>query len=199
MPKATKKKFDLREHYEKRLPKVRSKMPFVLRITQWKDKPIPVLVAKERIHEDDEAKTTKSILVDRGNISGEALRRCIPILQKIVEPVTDKAGIPLELQRYLTTEGLRIRGNLPLDEEAGSKVSLIFRLQDRIKDLDRVELIGYRVAQFTKEEAAYWLSRTTSYGDSANRWAISGLRVMLGGHTNDESVQKMLQKLRIAA
>ena len=120
-------------------------------------------------------------------------------MRRIVEGVADSGGIPLELARYLTNEGLRIRGNLPLDEEAGAKLALIFRLQDRIKDLDRVELIAHRVRQFTREEAAYWLSRTTSFGPTANRWALSGLRIMLGGHADDKGVQEMLERLRLSA
>ena len=27
-----------------------------------------------------------------------------------------------------------------------------------------------RLARFTREEAVYWLSRTTSFGSDANRW-----------------------------
>ena len=42
-------------------------------------------------------------------------------------------------------------------EEAGAKLALIFRLQERVTDVDRVELIAQRVARFTREEAAYWL------------------------------------------
>jgi len=49
---------------------------------------------------------------------------------------------------------------------------------------------------FTREEAAYWLSRTTSFGTDANRWALSGLRVMLGGQPKDPAVQRMLERLR---
>ena len=178
-------------------------MPFAVRITEWKDKPMPVLVIKERLFQDDEQnKSSRSILRDRGSIYGEPMRRCLPVFRKIVERVTDQSGIPLELQRYFTTEGLRIRGNLPLDEESGAKLALIFRLQDRTKDLDRVELIAYRIAQFTKEEASYWLSRTTHFGDTANRWAISGLRVMLCGHGKDKGkasdLEKMLEKYRIS-
>jgi len=51
----------------------------------------------------------------------------------------------------MTPDGVRIRGSLPLNEEAGAKLGLIFRLQDRLKYLDRVELITYRVAQFTRQ------------------------------------------------
>ena len=147
---------------------------------------------------DGQRPRARPILIDRGNLSGEPLHRCLPLLRRIVEGVADSGGIPLELARYLTAEGLRIRGNLPLDEEAGAKLALIFRLQDRIKDLDRVELIAHRVRQFTREEAAYWLSRTTSFGPTANRWALSGLRTMLGGHADDKGVQEMLERLRLA-
>jgi hypothetical protein len=139
------------------------------------------------------------VLIERGSLCGEPLHRCLPVLQRILEPVADTARVPLELGRYMSPEGLRVRGNLPLDEEAGAKLALLFRLQDRVKDLDRVELIAYRVAQFTREEAAYWLSRTTTFGPAANRWAIAGMRVMLGGQPNDRDVQKTLEYYRIAA
>jgi hypothetical protein len=199
--------FDLRRHHTERLSKLTGKAPFVLRITEWKEKPIPVLVVKERHYRDEdesargadgERPRARPVLIERGNLSGEALHRCLPVLRRILEGNTDKAGVPLELNRYMSAEGLRLRGNLPLDEEAGAKLALIFRLQDRLKDLDRVELIAYRVAQFTREEAAYWLSRTTSFGPSANRWAWSGLRIMLGGHPGDPAVVKMLATMHLA-
>jgi hypothetical protein len=107
-------------------------------------------------------------------------------------------GVPAGLQRYLTQEGLKLRLSVPLDEEAGAKLALIFRLQERVPDLDRVELIARRVARFTREEAVYWLSRTTSFGADANRWALSGLRVILGGQPKDPAVQRMLEHLRHA-
>jgi hypothetical protein len=91
---------------------------------------------------------------------------------------------------------LTLRVNLPLDEEAGAKLGLIFRLQERLTDLQRVELIARRLARFTREEAVYWLSRTTSFEPDANRWAITGLRIMLGGHAQDPAVERMLQRLR---
>lgn len=199
--------FDLKGHHGGRLARPAGKTPFVLRITEWKDKPVPVLVVKERHFRDEERPATgasgerppaRPILVERGNLSGEPLHRCLPILRGVLEGVTDRAGVPLELNRFMTAEGLRIRGNLPLDEEAGAKLALIFRLQDRLKDLDRVELIAHRVARFTREEAAYWLSRTTSFGPSANRWALSGLRIMLGGHPKDSDISNMLERLRAA-
>ena len=205
---ARKPPFDFAKHLAERLGPLGAKAPFLLRITEWQGAPVPVLVVKERQYRDhDEAapgpdgqrRRARSVLIERGNLAGDPLHRCLPLLRRIVEGVADPVGVPLELSRYLTNEGLRTRGNLPLDEEAGAKLALIFRLQDRIKDLDRVELIAHRVRQFTREEAAYWLSRTLSFGPIANRWALSGLRIMLGGHADDKGVQEMLERLRLVA
>lgn len=52
------------------------------------------------------------------------------------------------------------------------------------------------MARFTREEAVYWLSRMTSFGTDANRWAISGLRIMFGGQAKDPAVERMLGRLR---
>ena len=89
-----------------------------------------------------------------------------------------------------------MRVNLPLDEEAGAKLGVIFRLQERLTDLDRVEFIARCVARFTREEDVYWLSRTTSFEPDANRWAIAGLCLMLGGQAHDPAVVHMLQRLQ---
>ena len=62
--------------------------------------------------------------------------------------------------------------------------------------MDRVELIARRVDRFSREEAAYWLSRVTQYGKSANRWARAGMRLILGGQPGDKAVVKMLEQLR---
>ena len=213
--------FDLQQYYDERLARVWRRMPFVLRITEWKEMPVPVLVVKERhsangtntssasqkptsaapqkfslIMPDTQGRSSQRNLVERGHLAGEAQRRCLPILRRLVGRVRDEYGIPLELQRYLTREGLALRVNLPLDEEAGAKLGLIFRLQERLTDLDRVELIARRVARFSREEARYWLSRTTSFESDANRWAVAGLRLMLGGQAQDPAVERMLQRLR---
>ncbi len=37
---------------------------------------------------------------------------------------------------------------------------------------------------------------TTRYGADANRWAVTGLRILLGGQPNDKGVQRMLGRLR---
>ncbi len=52
-----------------------------------------------------------------------------------------------------------------------------------------------RIARFTREEAAYWYSRATNFGVDANRWALSGMRIMLGGQPADPAVGKHLRRL----
>jgi len=202
-----KSQFDLIDHYQEHLAPLLSQAPFILQITVWQNYPPPVLVIKECrefISKDNNQRQHPSplpqekTLVEIGHIWGEALRRALPILRQIVTKVRDQAGIPLELQRYLTLFGLRLRFGLPLDEEAGAKLGLIFRLQLQIRELDRVELLTRRVASFTREEAAYLLSRTTSFSPDANRWAISGLRIMLAGQPGAKGISQMLERLRIS-
>ncbi len=198
--------FDLLLHHQTHLASLLPQSSYVLRITEWRDQPPPVLVIKERREFLENANGKKQLslpgsskrsMVEVGFLAGEAQRRLLPMLQKIVAKVRDKADIPIELQRFLTKEGLRLRLNLPLDEEAGAKLGLIFRLQLRIKELDRVELLARRVATFSREEAAYWLSRTTSFSPAANRWAVSGLRIVLAGQPGDPGIATMLEKLRL--
>ncbi|MFZ5897784.1 MAG: DUF7680 family protein [Bacillota bacterium] len=174
--------------------------PWVLRVTEHKDKPIPVLIIKERFIPEARKGAgdvgEKPRLKDRGLLYGQALRRCLPVIRRIVGRVCDHAGIPLELQRLFDQGRIAFRGNLPLDEEAGAKLALLFKLQEGIKDPDRVELIAWRVERFSREEAAYWLTRAIHYGDAANRWACAGMRIMLGGQPGDRAVRQMLDKLR---
>lgn len=201
---------DLRDHYEAHLAPLWRQAPFVLRITERKDLPIPALVIKERqgppnsstpslAMPEAQNASPQGALVELGRLSGTSMRRCLPTLRAIVGRVRDAHGVPMDLQRYLTKEGLKLRLNLPLDEEAGAKLGLIFRLQGRIADLDRVELLARRLARFTREEAVYWLSRTTSFGPDANRWAVAGLRIMLAGNGKDHAVERMLDRMRQTA
>ena len=113
MPKK-KQKLDLKQHHSERLAKLNAKAPFVLRITEWKDKPIPILVIKERHFRDDDEdardadgqrRKARPVLIERGSLYGEPQHRCLPVLRRILEPVTDEAGIPLELNRYMTRRG----------------------------------------------------------------------------------------------
>ena len=193
--------WDLQGFLQNRVRPLAARSPWVLRITEHKDKPAPVLVVKERFSPDEALKKNgqapvKTILKDRGLLYGQSLRRCRPIIRAIVDGVCDEAGVPLELHKLIDHNRITFRGNLPLDGEAGEKLALIFKLQERLSDMDRVELIAWRVERFSREEAAYWLTRATQYGDAANRWAQAGMRTLLGGQPGDKSIQAMLEKLR---
>ncbi len=189
-------KGSLQEQYERQLKGLVRAAPFVLRIAEWKDQPVPVLVVKERMSRDDRGKGKNEGLVERGHLKGEALRRLLPLLKKACSHVVDISGVPTQVDRFLSQEGLRLRLTLPIDDDAGAKLALIFRLQERLPDADRAELIARRVLQFSREEALYWLSRVTDFGPDANRWAVSGLRLLLGGQPNDPGVERMLESLR---
>ena len=184
-----------------RIKKGLLKAPWALRITEHRDKPAPVMIVKERILPEQRADTDhlvapRSVLRQRGLLYGPAQVRCLPVIRTILTRVCDKAAIPFELHRFLQGKRISFRGNLPLDEEAGPKLALLFKLQERIKEMDRVELIARRVDRFTREEAAYWHSRITSFGDAANRWALAGMKVMLAGQSQDPNVAIMLEELR---
>ena len=195
------KNIQLQMYYDKKVCQEVSKAPWVLRITEHKDKPVPLFIIKQRIHPEqrtdlDDLKAPRSILLERGLIYGPSQKRCIPVLKTILARVKNIRDIPMELQQFLNGSRLEFRGNLPLDDEAGYKMALIFKLQERIKELDRVELIARRVDRFTMEEAGYWYSRMTSFGDAANRWAMAGMKVMLAGQPRDPNIETMLGDLR---
>ncbi len=197
----TSEKNSQQAHYHQKVKPELANAPWVLRITEHKNKPAPVLIIKQRLLPDqrtdtDDLVAPRSVLKERGLLYGPQQRRCTPILRTIMTRINNFKGIPLELQQYLNGSRITFRGNLPLDDEAGYKMALIFKLQERIKDLDRIELIARRVDRFTREEAAYWYSRITTYGDAANRWAAAGMKVMLAGNTKDPHVEKMLTDLR---
>ena len=187
--------------YRNRILPLVAGAPWVLRVTEHHDKPGPVLIVKERFtpKEDPEAVRTVPIgkqLRDRGVFYGQALRRCLPVIRQIVSGVCDEAGVPLDLQRYFSNGQLTFRGNLPLNKEAGPKLSLIFKLSERVLDMDRVELMAWRVERFSAEETVYWLTRATQFGEAASRWAQAGMRIMLGGQPGDKAIQSMLEKMR---
>lgn len=193
--------WDLERELQERIRPFTSRSPWVLRITEHKDKEAPVFIAKQRYSPvggtgESGSATGKPVLKELGLIYGAPQRRCLPVISSIIGRVSNEDGIPLELNRFIAKGRITFRGNLPLDEEAGVKLSLIFKLQERMKNLDRVELIARRVKRFSREEANYWLTRATQYGAAANRWAQSGMRIMLGGQPEDPAVLRMLEKLR---
>ena len=198
--KTTPKKEKQAHYHNKVKPEIRV-APWVMRITEHKGKPVPVFVIKQRILPDQRTDTDdmiapRSILKEGGVLHGPQQQRCLPILRTILARVKDYQGVPLDLQQYLNGSRITFRGNLPLDDEAGYKLALIFKLQERIKELDRVELIARRVDRFTREEAGYWHSRITTFGDAANRWALAGMKVMMAGHPKDPNIEQMLVDLR---
>ena len=191
MAATAKTKTDLEVHYQRRVRPEVSRAPWVLRVTEHSDKPAPVFIVKERIHPDQRTDTEglvapRSVLRESGLLYGSQLQRCLPVVR----------GIISRISQYLKDRRIAFRGNLPLDDDAGPKLALIFRLQERIKELDRVELIARRIERFTREEAAYWHSRISTFGDAANRWAMAGMKIMLAGQPKDPNIEKMLEELR---
>lgn len=186
--------------------------PFVLRIARWRDVTGPVLIVKERWEAPKlpagngkvvrgpgaapPKRKKRENYADRGHVSGEIQRLMLPLLRTIVARVKDAHGVPLHLERWLTTEAMRQPITLPLDEESGAKLALIFRLQERVADRERIELMVRRIERLTREEAQYFLTRTTRFGNDANRWAVSGLRILLGGQAKDPAVARTLGRLR---
>jgi hypothetical protein len=190
-----------RDHYARKVVPEISSAPWVLRVTDHKEKPSPVFIIKERIlpgrrTDTADLRAPRSVLKERGLLYGHQQLRCLPVVRAVVARVCNKAGIPLDLQQFLGGKRISFRGNLPLDVEAGCKLALIFRLQERIKELDRVELLARRIDRFTREEASYWFSRISTFGEAANRWAMSGMKVMLAGQPGDPGIEAMLEDLR---
>jgi len=192
---------DLEIHYVAHVQKELNQAPWVLRITEHADKPMPVMIVKQRLLPDERndtanMKAPRSVLKERGLLYGPVQLRCLPIIRAVIIRVQDRAGVPLELHRFLKDSRITFRGNMPLNEEAGVKLALLFKLQERLKELDRIELLARRIDRFTREEAGYWYSRITSFGAAANRWAMAGMKLTLAGQPHDPAVKSMLEKLR---
>jgi len=199
--KTASKKHQQTHYYQTVRPEIPGS-PWILRITEHKDKPVPVMVIKQRILPDqrtdaDDLIAPRSVLRESGVLHGPQQQRCLPVLRTILARVKNDQGLSLDLQQYVNGSRITFRGNLPLTDEAGYKLALIFKLQERIRELDRIELIARRVDRFTREEAAYWHSRMTTYGDAANRWAAAGMKVVLAGHPKDPHIGQMLADLRL--
>ncbi|KAE8437989.1 DUF7680 family protein [Vreelandella piezotolerans] len=187
---------------EAQLAKLARRSPYVLRLTRHKDMPPPVLTIKERIAPEDRDDTEgmtnpRAKTVERGNLYGDSVRACLPVLKRILEEVKDEQGIPLGLETYMNIKGLQQTDlNFPLDETAGARLALFFRLQSKVKDVDRIELIGRRVAMFSREEAVYWLANVTTADPALRSWATSGLRILLCGDAGDKRAPRILEKVR---
>ncbi len=191
--RTTKTMRTLDDEYRQRIAPHLKRMPWVLRVTDHKKRPSPVLIIKYRKPVDEDSKETR--LVERGLLYGDSLRRSLPFIRQVLSRIRDENDKYLDLHHFLQGNSITFRGNLPLDEGAGARLSLLFRLQERVKDLDRVELMARRIDNFTDEEAAYWLSRILHFSKASNRWAVAGMRIMLGGLPGDPAIAQMLKDL----
>ena len=184
------------------LAKQAKRAPYLLRITRRSDLPPPLLIVKERIAPEDRDDTAgltnpRAKHVERGSLHGDGVRACLPVLRRILEAVKDDQGIALGLERFMSAQGLQETDlNLPLDEAAGARLALFFRLQGKVKDVARIELIGRRVALLSREEAVYWLANVTTADPVLRSWAISGLRLMLCGDAGDQRLPLVLERIR---
>ena len=146
--------------------------------------------SEKRIDPIEERGTDKEHYEPGVSIHVNTWHRILPILKGILSQVTNKQGIHLELDMMLD------KNTLPVDDEAGYRIALIFLLAKGIRDLDRVELIARRISRFTREEAAYWHSRCSDYGDAQNRWGKKGLAIMLCGESGDDDMLEVLERER---
>lgn len=168
--------------------------PWVLRITERKKFTGPVLEICERRYQENGT----SRLFEYGRIYNGALRTCKPAICRMIGQILDEAGRPLDLPE-LIDEKIEYRGQLPLDETAGAKLALLFKLHPVVRSQDRIELMAWRIERFSREESLYWLSKVSiqTYGRRGVEWAKSGLRLMLAGQQKDkEEVRRLLEQLR---
>ncbi len=168
--------------------------PWILRVSQQKKYTGPLVTICERTV----SSKGNPCLVEHGFMHNGKLRFCKDVIRMIVSHVTNDNGEPLELQA-LIDDKLEYRGYIPMDDTAGAKLALLFKLQATIPDKERVELMAWRIERFTREESMYWLSKVTvpTYGEKSIAWAKTGLRAMLGGRPEDkEEIQLILNTIR---
>ena len=91
-------------HYAQKVKSELSKAPWILRITDHRDKASPVFIVKERIMPDQRTDTKdlkapmsimsiRSILKKRGIIYGQSQRRCLPVISIILARINNHADI----------------------------------------------------------------------------------------------------------
>lgn len=180
--------------------------PWALRITERSDRPAPYLEIKTRLWEKNKKRAAgeepvlQPVMRECGCIYGDKARRVLDVIRKIISNKrTPDDDLPMELERIIVKGQLVVKGKtLPLDEEAGVKLALLFKVQEKLKDPDRVEIAAWRIARFSREEAQYWYSRATTFSKTLNNWALSGMRVMLcgGSRAKKGEVKNTLEELR---
>ncbi len=197
---------------ERQLVEEAANCTWVLRVSEQRQYTGPVLTVCERIPTGepefvntdqlvmalDVPKRPRTKLKEWGRIFNGHLRVCLPAIREIVTGIQDEEGKPLEVAALLD-DRLEFRGKLPLDETSGTKLALLFRLHGLVRKDNRTELMAWRIARFSREEAMYWFAKTTvsAYGKSSVNWAKAGLRVMLAGQQNNPvEVDRLLEQLR---
>ena len=131
-----------------------------------------------------------------GSIADKEINKRIrPLVRKMLETINDDAGIPKNLHVVFDGDTTEII----LDDEIGAKLGLLSVLltgkTQKSISIDRAELMTRRIMRFSREEAAYWLSRCTCFKTVENDWAAAGMVTMLCGHKNTE-VFEQLERLR---
>ncbi len=185
-------------HYADRIGFDWRRAPFVLRITEHRDIDGPVIVVKERVERDvgEDEKGGRS-LEQRARLYNGPLKVSEGIIADIVRRVQDMGGVSYELDRFLTPDAIRRPWTLPLDDEAGAKLAIMGKLQEKLRGQDdRIELIARRVAALSREEAAYFFSWIFRQDADKNRWAVSGLRLLFGGQNKDSALDAQLRSYR---
>lgn len=168
--------------------------PWILRVSEQKQFTGPMLEICER--QSTENGTTR--LKEYGRIYNGTLRTCKRAIRYMLSQELDQLGRPACLQN-LIDDKIEYRGHIPLQDEVGAKLALLFKLHPQVRSQERIELMAWRISRFTREEALYWVTKVSLpvYGQRGIEWAKSGLRLMLAGQQKDEeAVRELLEKLR---
>ncbi len=168
--------------------------PWILRVSEQKKYTGPVLTVCER----SISPRGRKCLVEHGFMHNGKLRFCKDAIRTMLSRVANDSGELLELHT-LIDDKIAFRGRMPLDDTTGAKLALLFLLQSAIPDMERVEMMAWRIERFTREESMYWVSKITvpTYGEKSISWAKTGLRAMLAGRAEDkEDIQKVLNTIR---
>lgn len=162
--------------------------PWVIRIGEYNGS--AVLTVMERISGE---------LMAHGSMTYYKARYCLDAIRTMLSIEIDTLGRPAKCQELLD-DAISYRGDIPLCEEVGGKLALLFILCPKGHDSQRIELLAWRIEKFTREEALYWLGRIMipCYSTKSLSWSRDGLRTMLCGRGkgDEEVVNEMLETLR---
>ena len=179
-----------KKNLSKKQSEIVSKMQVMLKTASWTlyvtkvaQYPEPKVEIVQHIKKANGRKAS----IHYGFMHNGKLNYCKDVIRLIISNIVNERGELLELN-HLLDDKLSFRGHIPLDDEAGAKLALLFSLQSTILDKERVELMAWRIERFSREESLYWLNKISvpSYGDKSLAWAKVGLRTLLGGRMEDK-------------